>query len=52
LFGTPRPDLEPVITEFVLPVLPIKLPLKVLVVNDNRFFSVIRRHALAGGLGR
>ena len=52
LLGTPRPDLEPVITELVLPVLPIKLPLKVFVVNDNRFLSVIGRHALSGGLGR
>jgi hypothetical protein len=50
LLGAARPDLEPVVTELVLPVLAIKLPLKVLVVNDDRFFSVIGGHPAAGGL--
>ena len=52
LFRTARPDLEPVVTQLVLPVLAIKLPLKVLVVNDNRFLLVIGGDALTGCVGR
>ncbi len=40
-----RADLEPVVAQLVLPVLAIKLPLKVFVVNDNRFFLVTARDA-------
>src|SRR5215510_8688271 len=50
LLGTVRPDLEPVVTELVLPVLAIKLPLKVFVVNDNRLFSMAGRDARPGRL--
>ena len=52
LLRAARPDLEPVVTQLVLPVLAIKFPLKVLVVNHNRFLLVIGGDASVYGVGR
>ena len=39
-FRAARTDLEPVVTQLILPVLTVELPLEVLVVDEDRLFLV------------
>src|SRR5690349_4137386 len=52
LLGALRTDTEAVVTELVLPVLAVELPLEVLVVDDDRLFLVAGGDPRADRFGR